>query len=410
MTIFSALSPKPFPRVPADLSNRWADDPDAALLGQRLFFDTRFSGPLLASEHDGSVFGSGLGLQGTPGKVACSSCHMPSAVFSDTRSTKQQVSLGAGWTHRRSPSLIDVGYSSVLMWDGRRDAGFNQVFGAIEASAEMNSSRLFVAQQMERLYKAEYEHVFKETFADLSDFPMVAPQDAGCKIEQATPTTSCPKPYDDRVNRVVANFGKAMNAYLRRLTCGPGRFDAWVNGDASAINAQERRGAELFVGKGRCVSCHSGPHFTDQKFHNIGLPFAVVSLVIRVGDDPGAAQGIPAMLADPLNVRGKFSDGYDGRLDALDRVKANDLLGAFRTPSLRCVEKRPSFTHTGQLRTLGDVVAFFNQGGARSVTTGTKEIGPLNLTLDEQADLVAFLRTLTGPGPAADLLAPPPSP
>src|SRR4051812_29496711 len=255
--ILSALSPKPFPQVPCDVSNRWADDADAALLGQRLFFDTRFSGPLLASEHDGSIFGSGLGIQGTPGKVACSSCHMPSAVFSDTRSTKQQVSLGAAWTHRRSPSLIDVGYSSVLMWDGRRDAGYNQVFGAIEASAEMNSSRLFVAQQMGRLYKADYERVFKEPFPDLSDYAPVAPEDAGCKEEQASPTAGCPKPHDDRVDRVVVNFGKAMNAYLRKLTCGAGRFDAWVNGDANALTAEERHGAELFIGKGRCVSCHS---------------------------------------------------------------------------------------------------------------------------------------------------------
>src|SRR5688500_3501852 len=53
--IFWALSPKPFPRVPRDVSNRWADEPDAALLGQRLFFDTRFSGPLLSSEHNGSA-------------------------------------------------------------------------------------------------------------------------------------------------------------------------------------------------------------------------------------------------------------------------------------------------------------------------------------------------------------------
>jgi cytochrome c peroxidase len=408
--IFSALSPRPFPQVPPDVSNRWADNSDAALLGQRLFFDTRFSGPLLAAEHDGSVFGSGLGVQGTPGKVACSSCHIPSAVFSDTRSTKQQVSLGAAWTHRRSPSLIDAGYSSVLMWDGRRDAGFNQVFGAIEASAEMNSSRLFVAQQMGRLYKAEYERIFKEAFPDLSDFPIIASEDAGCKTEQATPTTSCAKPHDDRVNRVVANFGKAMNAYLRKLTCGAGRFDAWVNGDANAITAQEQRGAALFVGKGRCVTCHSGPQFTDQKFHNIGLGVGMVSLVIRVGGDPGAAQGVPAMLADPLNVRGKFSDGYDGRLDALARANPNDLLGAFRTPSLRCVEKRPSFTHSAQMRTLTDVVAFFNQGGAPSGTIGKKEIVPLNLTLDEEADLVAFMRTLTGPGPAAELLTPPANP
>ncbi len=408
--IFSALSPRPFPRVAADITNRWADDPDAALLGQRLFFDTRFSGPLLAEEHDGAFVSSGLGMRGTPGKVACSSCHHPAAGFLDTRSTKQQVSLGAAWTHRRSPSLLDVGYASVLMWDGRRDTGFNQVFGAIEASAEMNSSRLFVAQQMGRLYKADYERVFKEPFPDLSGFATVAPADAGCKEEQATPTTSCPKPHDDRVNRVVANFGKAMNAYLRKLTCGPGRFDAWVNGDANAITAEERHGAELFVGKARCVSCHSGAHFTDQKFHNIGLPGAMVSLVIQVGGDPGAAKGIPAMLADPLNARGKFSDGYDGRLDDLQRQNANDLLGAFRTPSLRCVDKRPSFTHTGQLRSLVEVVGFFNQGGARSDTVGRNEIVPLNLTLDEQAHLIAFLRTLSGPGPAADLLSPPPGP
>jgi len=238
--IFAALSPNPFPRVPADVSNRWADDPDAALLGQRLFFDARFSGPLLAGEHDGAFLSSGLGMQGTPGKVACSSCHHPSAGFVDTRSTKQQVSLGAAWTHRRSPSLLDVGYLSELMWDGRRDAGYNQVFGAIEASAEMNSSRLFVAQQMGRLYKADYERVFKESFPDLSDYAPVAAEDAGCKEEQASPTMGCPTFYDDCVDRVVVNFGKAMNAYLRKFTCGAGRFDAWVNGDANALTVEER--------------------------------------------------------------------------------------------------------------------------------------------------------------------------
>ena len=134
---------------------------------------------------DGALrLGSGLGVQGTPGKVACSSCHDPSAGFVDTRSTKQQVSLGAAWTHRRSPSLLDVGYASVLMWDGRRDAGYNQVFGAIEASAEMNSSRLFVAQQMGRLYKADYERVFKESFPDLSDY--AAALAAGRRLQRRT--------------------------------------------------------------------------------------------------------------------------------------------------------------------------------------------------------------------------------
>jgi cytochrome c peroxidase len=263
---------------------------------------------------------------------------------------------------------------------------------------------------MERLYKAEYERVFKERFPELSGLPVVAGQDAGCKEVQATPTTSCPHPYDDRVNRVIVNFGKAINAYLRKLTCGPGRFDAWVNGDATALNTEEVRGAQLFVGKGKCVSCHSGPQLTDQRYHNVGLPPAVVSLIIQVGDDPGAARGVPAMLADPLNVRGKFSDGDDGRLDAFAKMEPEKMLGAFRTPSLRCVDRRPSFMHTGQLRHLPDVVSFFNRGGTHGGIIGTNELAPLGLTLQEESDLVAFLKTLTGPGPAPHLLKPPAQP
>jgi cytochrome c peroxidase len=407
---FSEFSPNPFPAVPPDRSNRWADDPRAAALGQRLFFDPRFSGPLLSPEHDGSIFGSGLGMKGTPGKVSCASCHNPAAAFTDTRSTKQQVSLGAAWTHRRSPSLLDAGYNKVLMWDGRRDTGYGQVLGALEASAEMNGSRLFAAQQMGRLYRSEYEAVFGEPFPDLSAFPVLDQRDAGCHELQATPTTVCPKPHDERVTRVAVNFGKAISAYVRTLTCGASRFDAWVNGDAAALTAQEQRGAALFTGKARCATCHTGPQFTDQRYHNVGLPPAIVSLIIRVGDDRGAATGLPAVLTDPLNVRGAFSDGDDGRLDPFSGMDFSRLEGAFRTPGLRCAERRPSFMHTGQLRTLEDVVGFFNRGGSPASLVGKSELQPLGLTRDEEADLVAFLRTLTGPGPAARLLTAPPLP
>jgi cytochrome c peroxidase len=209
---------------------------------------------------------------------------------------------------------------------------------------------------------------------------------------------------------VAVNFGKAISAYLRRLTCGPSRFDAWVHGDAAALTTREQRGAALFTGKARCNTCHSGAHFTDQRYHNVGLPPAIVSLIIRVGDDRGAATGLPAMLADPLNVRGAFSDGDDGRLDRFPAIDFSRLEGAFRTPGLRCVERRPSFMHTGQLRTLEDVVGFFNRGGSAASQVGVNEISPLGLTHDEEADLVAFLRTLTGPGPAAHLLTAPPLP
>jgi len=107
--IFSALSPKPFPQVPPDVSNRWADDPDAALLGQRLFFDTRFSGPLLASEHDGSIFGSGLGTRERRARwpvpaATCRPPYSPTHAAPNNRSRSAQRGLIAG--HPRSSTSV----------------------------------------------------------------------------------------------------------------------------------------------------------------------------------------------------------------------------------------------------------------------------------------------------------------
>jgi len=109
------------------------------------------------------------------------------------------------------------------------------------------------------------------------------------------------------------------------------------------------------------------------------------------------------VLTDPLNVRGKFSDGDDGRLSEMP----TGLDGAFRTPSLRCVGGRPSFMHTGQMLALADVVSFFSRGGNGAGYPGASENVARDFTGDEQSDLVAFLRALDGPGPAADLLAAP---
>src|SRR5262249_51841741 len=123
---YSAFAPNPLPASPPDVSNRFADNAAAAALGQKLFFDPRFSGPLLDDSNNG--LGQSVGKQGETGKLACAGCHVPKAGFLDNRSPRQQVSLGAGWTHRRAPSLLDVGQRTLLMWDGRRDAAYNQVF------------------------------------------------------------------------------------------------------------------------------------------------------------------------------------------------------------------------------------------------------------------------------------------
>jgi len=207
----------------------------------------------------------------------------------------------------------------------------------------------------------------------------------------------------DAVTRIAVNFGKALGAYERLLTCGQGKFDQWVAGDDAALSHSAQRGAQLFAGKAGCIACHSGPYLTDQQFHNAGLRPAKVAVAFIDLDDHGAWPGLTAALADPLNSKGAYSDGDDGRLTAPDQARTD---GAFRTPGLRCVSGRPSWMHTGQFTQLADVVSFFSSGGIIGGYPGTNELIALNLSAQEQADLVAFLQSLQGPGPAASLIQP----
>lgn len=420
--VLASLSPDPLPPPPPDASNRFADDRRAARFGQRLFFDSGFSGKLLDGDNDGSIHT--LGVKGQTGKVACAGCHLPTSGFQDTRTLNAQISLAAGWGKRRAPSLLDIGQARLVMWDGRRDALYNQPFGPIESPVEMNSSRLFVAQQIARSYKNEYEAIFGPLppLSDPARFPQLSAELTGCQPVRVDPREVCDgtihgmpgdgAEYDrlsaadqQAVTRVVVNAGKAIGAYVRLLSCGPGRFDRWVHGEQTALSAQEQRGAALFIGRGKCVPCHSGPYLTDQQFHNVGLKPALVAVVFLDADDHGARNGLSAALLDPLNVKGRYSDGDDGRLPSAVPADAD---GAFRTPGLRCVSGRPSFFHTGQVKTLEGAVTFFNEGGHPYGYPGKSEIAALGLAASEVADLVAFLKTLDGPGPDASLLVAPP--
>lgn len=413
------LSPAALPAPPPDVSNAWADDAGAAAFGQVLFFDARFSGALLDGDNDGSA--NALGLRGETGKVSCAGCHLPEAGFSDTRTIRQQISLAAGWGLRRSPSLLDVGQSKLLMWDGRRDSFFGQAFGPLESPSEMNSSRLYGAQQIFANHRAAYEALFGDLPAldDARRFPPLLATQTGCQqldrdnkcVSNVRGSPGDGAEYDalapldqDAVTRVWVNVGKALGAYERLLSCGPAPFDEWMAGDDAALDRAAQRGAALFVGKAKCADCHSGPYLSDEKFHNVGLQPQVVATVFIDANDPGASVGLQRLIDDPLNVSGAYSDGDDGRVPSAIPTSA---LGAFRTPRLRCVERRPSFMHTGQFATLDDTVEFFDHGGDKFGFPGQSELKPLQLTARERADIVAFLKALTGPGPAADLLAAP---
>jgi cytochrome c peroxidase len=407
----AALSPASLPPPPPDPTNRFADDADAAALGRTLFSDPLLSGPLLDADDDGSP--GSLGRRGETGKVACAGCHVPEGGFSDTRSFQLQISLGAGWGRRRAPSLLDVGQAKLLMWDGRRDALYNQPFGPIESVVEMNSSRLYAAEQVFRKYQHAYEALFgpMPPLDDAAQFPPLAANLTGCQPKNPSdPQPTCDGTFHGMpgdgaefdglsaenqraVTTVVVNVGKALGAYERRLTCGPGAFDRWVHGESGAMSRAAQRGAALFVGKGRCVGCHAGPFLSDQQFHNLGVRPDVVQQGFLDADDHGAATGIAAAIADPLNTLGTFSDGSDGRLPTSVTAAME---GAFRTPTLRCVSRRPTFMHTGQYRSLAAVIAFLSRGGSPSGYPGTNELHPLDLSSQEQDDLSAFLMALDG--------------
>lgn len=407
--VFEALAPAQMPAPPPVASNRFADRADAAALGETLFFDAGFAGPLWHGDNNLANSGA-LGRVGETGKVACAGCHSPAAAFADDRSTgnsEHSVSLAAGWTPRRSPALLDVGHASLLMWDGRRDSLWSQVFGPIENKVEMNSSRLFVAHEIFARYRAPYEAIFGALppLDDTARFPPLPAATNGCRKRglSAVDFECHGMPGDgaefdgmaladqDAVTRVVANAGKAIEAYERTLACEPGRFDAWVRGDDGALTAAEKRGARLFVGKADCVRCHGGPQLSDQTFHNVGLKAETVAVIILDADDPGAAVGLEQLRADPLNTRGPYSDGDDGRIPATIEPA---MLGAFKTPTLRCVGQRPAFMHTGQMQTLEEVVQFFARGGDPYGFVGKKDLANVALDETEQADLVAFLRAL----------------
>lgn len=377
----ASLSPLPAP--PPDPTNAVADDPAAARLGQRLFFDTRLS---------------------ANGEVACASCHRPEHGFADP----QALSEGIGTTRRHAPTLLNVGHQQWLFWDGRADSLWAQALGPMEASHEHGTSRLELAHLLHD--DAALRNAYRQLFG-----PMPALEDADRFPAEARPVPGNPdhphqRDWDamaavDRqaVNRVAVNAAKAIAAYQRRLLTGTTPFDRFARGlqtgDAEALAALSpaaQRGLKLFVGRANCVTCHFGPDFSDGEFHNLGLP----SRPWLPAEDLGRFAGVAAVKSSPFNARGTHSDAPDSEQAAEVRFLARqqENRGQFKTPPLRGVARTPPYMHGGHFETLEEVVRFYSElPGATAVGHREHTLQPLDLTDREVADLVAFLKSLTGP-------------
>src|SRR6266852_6976158 len=264
----------PLPAVLPSPTNQYADNASAAALGQRFFFEKAYSGPLGASGVSG-----GLGNLGEVGKVSCASCHMAQSWFIDTRSNPNNVSSGAnGFQTRNTPSLVNGMFYTWFNHNGGRDTLW--IAGtSVEGAGSTNGTRLTLAHRVFDAYRAEYDAVFTARLdpaldpnaPDAARFPpsgkpKARSTDPDGPWEMMTPADQLV------VNTILANFGKATEAYERLLVSRNAPFDHFVAGDATAITDGAKRGAKLFVGKAGCIACHSGPAFTDNRFHNLGVP------------------------------------------------------------------------------------------------------------------------------------------
>ncbi len=360
----------PLGEPPPSPTNRFADDPAAARLGQALFFDVRMS---------------------SDGIVSCGTCHDPAHGFADPN----PLSFGSFGREgsRHASTLTNVAYNAFQFWDGRADSLWAQPIQAIENPAEGDFTRTEVAHHIDTHYRSSYEPIFGPV-PDLAGVP----DRAGPGDPEWEAMTEAER---DAVLRICANVGKALEAYMRRFVSRDSRLDRFLAGDESALTEAELRGAKVFVAeeRGRCIVCHDGPNLTDDRFHNIGIPDA--------SGDTGRFDGVAKLLADPLNGDGPYSDAPGGRLAGL--VQRPDQIGQFKTPTLRDVTLRPPYGHAGSFENLEAFIEFHDQGGGAAGTfAGEKEgtIRPSGRSAPAQADLRAVLHARAGAPLPPELIAP----
>ena len=382
--VLASLSLDRLPPVPVDPSNAVERQPAAIALGRRLFDDARLS---------------------RNGAVSCASCHDPAKQFQDGL----PVSQGVGTGSRRAMPIVGAGHATWLFWDGRKDSLWAQALGPLEDAVEHGTNRTRVAQRVATDLRRDYEAIF-------GALPRLdgLPADAGPKgnaAEQAAWAAIEPRRRAD-VSRVFANVGKAIAAYEKSLQHTPTRLDGYIDavqrGDravGSLLRADEARGLRLFIGKAQCVSCHNGPLFSDQQFHNTGVPPREAAR-----PDRGRAAATAAVRADEFNCLGPFSDARPEQCQELHFMVSNDpaLEGAFKTPGLRGVADRPPYMHAGQFAAVGQVVRHYiaaphavvghselTHRHAGATAPQHAERAPIELNEAEVADLVSFLGALS---------------
>lgn len=350
LSIADTIPDKPplgLPRVPIPSDN--PQTPAKISLGDKLFHDVRFS---------------------IDGAVSCATCHDEKKAFSDGK----QFSTGHhGLTGtRNAPTVLNSAFYKSQFWDGR------------EPDLEGQSKQPFINPVEGGL--ASHQPILDIVRSD-PDYRKAFASVFGVGGEQLT----------------MDHVAKAIASFERTQISGASPFDRYYfGGEKTAMNEAQIRGFNLFVGQGRCVSCHTIEQdqavLSDSQFHNIGIGIN------------GIQSDIPRLAGAFLEAKAKGAEVdqvvlTDKKSSELGRFAVTDRLadmGAFKTPTLRNVELTAPYMHDGSLKTLKDVILHYNNGGVTPADAKVNDfldggIRPLNLTDAQIDDLVAFMAALTSP-------------
>jgi len=323
MTYADAEEIGPLPPLPVFPENPVT--PAKVELGRKLFFDRRLSGD---------------------GTMACATCHNPETGYSDALPISLSYPTTKNW--RNSPAVINLAYNNVFFWDGRAATLEEQALFPMMSAFEMNQNLDFVEEELKEV--PEYVRAFMDVF--------------GGEITRE-------------------RIGMALASFQRSIVSKNAPVDKYLNGDKGALTGEQRKGYDIFTGKGKCTACHNGPNLTDNKFYNIGVP-----------DDPAVVNDPRVSATRRFTAKVSGFKGYRTLMEDPGRylvTKEQSDWKAFKTPSLREVAATAPYMHNGIFGTLSDTIEFFNRGGGDDPNK-TPVLKPLHLTDEEKNALEAFLK------------------
>lgn len=345
VTCVAFAGPLGLPPMPVPADNPIT--PEKVTLGDKLFHDQRFS---------------------TTGEVSCSTCHDKDKGFTDQLPVSEGINKLKGT--RNAPTVINAAYLETQFWDGREPTLESQSAQPFVNPVEMGLKDHGPILKIVRT-DPEYQALFKKAFGKSGD--------------QIT----------------MVEVEKALATFQRTLIAGDSPFDRYYfGGDKKAMTPAAIRGLDLFIGQGRCVSCHAIEQtqalFTDNRFHMIG---------VAAHQMPKDLDELSAAVEDVKKRGTDIAVLSDAKTSSLGRYAVTrDLtdIGAFKTSTLRNIDLTAPYMHDGSLKTLEEVVQFYNNGGRLKESDSLPDllsggIRPLNLTKEQEADLVEFLKALTSP-------------